>query len=169
MKTEIFWIPLLSASLLCAGSSHTTRITTAGSSQDSSPQEDAGQPHPSLPDAGPGDSLSGDAGTSISFPGSTEMLRGDVSLDGAAFKAIRVAMEDLKPRNRTPPGDKVEACFDDESAYDIQVQKRSNLYFVSIVMIPERCDPTGVYVDGGVRYVIDPGGHILLKRYDGQR
>ncbi|MGZ3387923.1 MAG: hypothetical protein ACXVB5_23890 [Isosphaeraceae bacterium] len=97
------------------------------------------------------------------------MLQGDINLDGAAFKAIRVAMEDLKPRNRTPPTDKVEACLDDESAYDVQVQKRGDLYFVNIVTIPERCDPTGVYTDGGVRYVIDTGGHILLKRYDGQR
>ncbi len=97
------------------------------------------------------------------------MLKGDVSIDGSAFKAIRVAMEDLKPRNRTPPADKIEACLDDESAYDFQVQKRGNLYFVSIVTIPERCDPTGVYMDGGVRYVISADGHILLKRYDGQR
>lgn len=97
------------------------------------------------------------------------MLEGDIHLEGAAFKAVRVAMEDLKPRTRSPPAHPVEACLDDESAYDIQVQKRGNLYFISIVMIPERCDPTGVYFDAGVRYIIDTVGHILLKRYDGQR
>jgi hypothetical protein len=98
-----------------------------------------------------------------------QTLPGDVQLDGAAFKAVRAAMEDLKPRNRALPADKVEACFDDESAYDIQIQKRGSHYFISIMLIPERCDPTGVYFDGGVRYVIDAAGHILLKRYDGQR
>jgi hypothetical protein len=105
----------------------------------------------------------------FSFPDPAPMLQGDVSLDGAAFKAIRAAMEDLKPRNRTQPSDKMEACFDDESAYDIQAQKRGNHYFVSIVMIPERCEPTGVYFDGGVRYIIDATGNILLKQYSGQR
>jgi hypothetical protein len=79
------------------------------------------------------------------------MLQGDVRLDGAAFKAIRAVMEDLKPRNRTQPLDKMEACFDDESAYDIQVQKRGSHYFVSIMMIPERCDPAGVYKYPGQR------------------
>jgi hypothetical protein len=162
MKTEILWIPLLSATLLCAGGSHPTRITTET-------QADAGLPPSSSSDAGPGHSLPEDAGTALAFPDPTQMQQGDVNLDGNAFKAIRVAMEDLKPRNRTPPTDKMEACFDDESAYNIQVQKRGNLHFISIMMIPERCDPTGVYFDGGVRYVIDTSGNILLKRYDGQR
>ena len=111
MKT--FWLPLLSAGLLCAGIGHTERITTNSSNR---------------PDAGPEVPPSEDAGTTISFPDPTEMRQGDVSLDGSAFKAIRVAMEDLKPRNRPLPTDKMEACFDDESAYDLQEARQSLLH-----------------------------------------
>lgn len=126
MKT--FWLPLLSASLLCAGIGHTERITTNSSSQDASSRGDAGCPPPPRPDAGPEVSPTEDAGTHISFPDPTEMRQGDVSLDGSAFKAIRVAMEDLKPRNRPLPTDKMEACFDDESAYDLQEARQSLLH-----------------------------------------
>jgi hypothetical protein len=130
---------------------------------------DAGPPASSVPDAGTLTPPREDAGTALTFPDSAEMLRGDFTLDGPAFKAVRVAMDDLKPRGRKPPADKVEACLDDESAYDFQVQRRGHLYFVTIQSIPERCDPNGAYLDGGVRYIIDTSGHILLKRYDGQR
>lgn len=169
MKAEIFWVPLLSASILCTGSRYTTRPSVADTSQSTPSHEDAGQTTPLSEDAGTAASPSEDAGTPIYFPDPDELLKGDVNLDGATFKALRVAIEDLKPRNRKPPADEMAACFDDEATYDFQIQKRGNLFFVSIVMIPERCDPTGIYVDGGVRYVISAEGQILLKRYDGQR
>ncbi len=173
MKNEFVWIPLLSASLLCAGSNHSTRAGADISGQGHASPADAGQPVSSTPDGGmdggAGNAPPEDAGTALSFPDPAEMLRGDVTLDGPTFKAVRVAMDDLKPRTRKPPADKVEACLDDESAYDFQVQRRGNLFFVTILTIPERCDPNGVYLDGGVRYIIDAGGHILLKRYEGQR
>jgi hypothetical protein len=97
------------------------------------------------------------------------MLQGDVNLEGAAFKALRVAIEDFKPRNRKPPTDTTQACFDDEAAFDFQVQRRGDLFFITATTISERCDPLGVYVDGGIRYIISKNGRILRKLYDGQR
>lgn len=104
----------------------------------------------------------------FSFPDVDELQPGDVRLDGAGYHALRVAIEDLLPPGRKPPPGDLARCLDDEASYHYQVQRRGELYFIRIVLLPERCDPRGVYVDGGVRYVVSADGRILRKRYDGQ-
>ncbi len=164
MKAEILWLPLVSASLVCAG----TRYPSSAALEAPPPLSvlDAG---PSSASADAGTLTSEDAGTPLSFPDPDEMRPGDVTLDGAAFKALRVAVEDFKPRDRKSPPDTMQACFDDEATYQFQVQRRGDVFFIRVMTISERCDPVGVYVDGGVEYIIHVDGRILRKRYEGQR
>lgn len=140
------WFPLaaLTIAFLCAG---VPRERGGG---------DAGSPVKSKP------------GEPFSFPDVDELEPGDVRLDGTGYRALRVAIEDLLPPGRPPPPDKLARCLGDEANYHYQVQRRGDLYFIRIVLLPERCDPTGVYVDGGIRYVVSADGRILRKRYDGQ-
>ena len=171
-----FPLATLTVVLLCAGTSRDRDSTTSTSTRHMRSRADAGMVKQAPNDAGHPRVSAEDAGSLVeskahepfSFPDVDELQPGDVRLEGAGYHALRVAIEDLLPPGRKPPPDKLARCLDDEASYHYQVQRRGELYFIRIVLLPERCDPKGVYVDGGVRYVVSADGRILRNRYDGQ-
>jgi hypothetical protein len=102
--------------------------------------------------------------STVRFPDSFEQA---TRLDGPAFRAMEIAMDEFLPLGTTIDGgfEAMTRCLSRRDTYDVSILKaEAALYFVRISPNLDRCGlGEHITLDGDALYAIDGSGRIVAK------